>query len=156
LQDGSRLVEVEGFKFPKNLQYSKDHLWIKLQNGGARIGFTSLGEALCKEIVHIDLPFVGETVKQGQEMGSFETIKAVIRLYAPVSGKIKKVNQSLYEKPDKINADPYGQGWLLVIEPKKRTKELGLLMDAEEAAKYYQTVIEEERVKFGDYEEELE
>lgn len=152
----SYLVDLEGFKFPEKFHYSKGHLWIEVQNDNARVGFTSLGESLCKEIVHVDLPFEEDEFKQGEEIGSFETIKAVIRIHAPLSGKIKEVNRSLYEQPDTINADPYGQGWLFVIEPKKLTKELKLLMDSEEAAKYYKIIIEEERSKFGEYGEESE
>ncbi len=150
------MVKVEGFKFPYNLLYSKDHLWVKVQKGNVQIGLTNLGEALCKEIVHIDLPFAGNYVKQGDEIGAFETIKAVIRIHAPFSGKIKEINQALYEQPDIINADPYGRGWLLTIEPNKSSKDIKSLMSATEAAKYYRIIIEEEKAKFGEYTDEPE
>ena len=145
------MVKVEDFEFPGNLYYNKDHVWIEVQNDEARIGFTSLGESLCKEIVHVDLPFEGDEFKQGEEMSSFESIKAVIRIRAPLSGRIKEVNLSLSEQPDLINADPYGHGWLFIIQPRKLKKELKFLMDAEEAAKYYKIIIEEERAKFGEF-----
>lgn len=149
------MVDVEGFEFPENLYYSKDHVWTRIQTNEIRVGFTSLGQSLCKEIVHVDLPFEGEEFKQGNEIASFETIKAVIKIRAPLSGKIKEVNSALLEQPDLINADPYGKGWLLAIQPSLLKEELKSLMTVKEAAKYYKTVIEEERAKFGElYEEE--
>jgi len=144
------LVDVDGFEFPENLYYRKDHVWIRIQTNEIRIGFTSLGQSLCKEIVHVDLPFEGEEFKQADEIASFETIKAVIKIGAPLSGKIKKVNSALLEQPDLINADPYGKGWLLAIQPSRLKEELKSLMTVEEAAKYYKAIIEEERAKFGE------
>ena len=147
------MVKVEGFKFPQNLYYSKDHLWIELKENEAKVGFTSLGEALCKEIVHVDLPFEGDEKKQGDEIGSFETIKAVIRIHAPLSGKVTKTNNALYQQPDLINEEPYGKGWLFVITVNEPKLELKQLMGSEKAAKYYKTIIDEEKEKFGDYDE---
>lgn len=146
--------KVESFKFPKNLHYTEDHLWVKMKGDEAKVGFTSLGEALCKEIVHVDLPFEGDVKKQGGEIGSFETIKAVIRIHAPLSGKVIKTNNALYQQPDTINEAPYGKGWLFVIKATNPEKELKKLMDYKKATAYYQTIIEEERAKFGDYDEE--
>jgi glycine cleavage system H protein len=147
------MVKVEGFSFPQNLYYSKDHLWIDLKECEAKVGFTSLGEALCKEIVHVDLPIDGDQRKQGEEIGSFETIKAVFRIHAPLSGKVIKTNNALYKQPDTINEDPYGKGWLFVIEVNDPKLELKQLMDQKQAAKYYKTIIDEEKEKFGDYDE---
>ena len=147
------MVKVEGFNFPKNRYYSKDHLWIDLRDDEATVGFTSLGEALCKEIVHVDLPYKGDQRKQGEEIGSFETIKAVFRIHAPLSGKVARTNNALYKQPDLINEDPYGKGWLFVITASKPKIELKRLMDAKKAAKYYKAIIEEEKAKFGEYDE---
>lgn len=147
------MVKVEGFNFPKNLYYSRDHLWIDIRENEAKIGFTSLGEALCKEIVHVDLPFEGDQRKQGEEIGSFETIKAVFRIHAPLSGKVMKTNNTLYKQPDLINEDPYGKGWLFVIAATRPKSELKKLMVAEKSAKYYKAIIEEEKTKFGEYDE---
>jgi glycine cleavage system H protein len=145
---------VEGFKFPKNLYYTSDHLWVSLKGNEAKIGFTSLGEALCKEIVHVDLPIEGDERKQGDEIGSFETIKAVIRIHAPLSGKVIKTNNALYQTPDTINAEPYGKGWLFVMKVSDSKKELKNIMDHKKAAEYYKAIIEEEKAKFGDYDDE--
>lgn len=147
------MVKVEGFRFPPKLYYSKDHLWIDLKESEAKVGFTSLGEALCKEIVHVDLPLAGDQRKQGEEIGSFETIKAVFRIHAPLSGKVTKTNNALYKQPDMINEDPYGKGWLFVIAVNEPKLELKQLMDSKQAAKYYKTIIDEEKEKFGDYDE---
>jgi glycine cleavage system H protein len=147
------MVKVEGFNFPPNLYYSKDHLWIDLTGSEAKVGFTSLGEALCKEIVHVDLPLEGDQRKQGEEIGSFETIKAVFRIHAPLSGKVTKTNNALYKQPDMINEEPYGKGWLFVIAVNDPKLELKELMDSKKAAKYYKTIIDEEKEKFGDYDE---
>lgn len=144
------MVDVEGFDFPENLYYGKDHVWIRIQTNEIRIGFTSLGQSLCKEIVHVDLPFEGEEFKQDDEIASFETIKAVIKIQAPLSGKIKEVNPALLEQPDLINADPYGKGWLLAIQPSRLKEESKSLMTIKEAEKYYKAIIEEERAKFGE------
>lgn len=147
------MVKIEGFKFPEKLYYSKDHLWIKIKGNEAKVGFTSLGEALCKEIVHVDLPFEGDEKKQGEEIGSFESIKAVFRIHAPLSGKVTKTNNTLYEQPDLINEAPYGKGWLFTIAVVDPKSELKNLMDAKEATAYYKIIIDEERAKFGDYDE---
>jgi glycine cleavage system H protein len=147
------MVKVEGFSFPPKFYYSKDHLWIDLKESEAKVGFTSLGEALCKEIVHVDLPIEGDQRKQAEEIGSFETIKAVFRIHAPLSGKVTKTNNALYKQPDIINEDPYGKGWLFVIAVNDPKLELKQLMDSKQAAKYYKTIIDEEKEKFGDYEE---
>jgi len=99
------------------------------------------------------LPFEGDEKKQGDEIGSFETIKAVIRIHAPLSGKVTKTNNALYQQPDLINEEPYGKGWLFVITVNEPKLELKQLMDAKKATKYYKTIIDEEKAKFGEYDE---
>ncbi len=90
---------------------------------------------------------------KSEEIGSFESIKAVFRIHAPLSGKVTKTNNDLYQQPDLINEAPYGKGWLFVMAATDPKGELKKLMDAKKATAYYKVIIDEERAKFGEYDE---
>ncbi|MHB8730295.1 MAG: glycine cleavage system protein GcvH [bacterium] len=115
--------------YPKDLRYSKEHEWAKLEGKRVRVGITKFAADKLSDVVYVELPQVGATVAFMQTFGVVESVKAVSDLYAPVSGKVVEINQGLAEKPEMINTDPYGQAWMIVVEPKD-PKELDQLMDA--------------------------
>jgi glycine cleavage system H protein len=141
-------VKIEDFNFPDNLLYTTKHLWVKVEDKKVRVGITDLGQSLAKEIIHVDLPLFGQIVKKNENIASFETIKAVIKLPSPLSGKILDININLLDKPEIIHKDPYGSGWLFTIQPKD-PKEIKRLMRIEKASKIFEEFIKKEREKYG-------
>jgi glycine cleavage system H protein len=115
--------------YPKELRYSKEHEWAKVEGKRVRIGITKFAADRLSDVVYIELPQVGTDVSYMQPFGVVESVKAVSDLYAPVSGKIVEINRAVIEKPEMINTDPYGEAWMIVVEPRD-TAELGQLMDA--------------------------
>lgn len=115
--------------YPKELRYSKEHEWAKVEGKRVRIGITKFAADKLSDVVYVELPHAGASVAFMQAFGVVESVKAVSDLYAPVSGTVVETNQGLAEKPEVINTDPYGQAWMIVVEPKD-LKELDQLMDA--------------------------
>lgn len=115
--------------YPKELRYSKEHEWAKVEGKRVRVGITKFAADKLSDVVYVELPHVGATVTFMQAFGVVESVKAVSDLYAPLSGTVVETNQGLAEKPEVINTDPYGQAWMIVVEPKD-LKELDQLMDA--------------------------
>ena len=103
---------------------------------------------MAKGIVHVDLPLIGQNVKRNGTIASFETIKAVVKVTSPLTGKIAEVNEVLREKPEKINNDPYGEGWICKINPTKKD-EFKKLLDVKKAARYFEKIIRKEKEKYG-------
>jgi glycine cleavage system H protein len=101
---------------PKDLRYTKDHEWVRLEDGKARVGITDHAQKSLGDIVYVELPTVGKTVKKGERTATVESVKAVGEVFAPLSGKVVAVNETVTKSPDLINKDPYGQGWLFVLE----------------------------------------
>jgi glycine cleavage system H protein len=101
---------------PKDLRYTKDHEWVRLEDGKARVGITDHAQKSLGDIVYVELPTVGKSVKKGERVATVESVKAVGEVFAPLSGKVVAVNETVTKSPDLINKDPYGQGWLFVLE----------------------------------------
>ena len=101
---------------PKELLYTKDHEWVRLEDGKAKVGITDHAQKSLGDIVYVELPAVGKTVKKGERAATVESVKAVGEVFAPLSGKVVEVNETVTQSPDLINKDPYGQGWLFVLE----------------------------------------
>jgi glycine cleavage system H protein len=101
---------------PKDLLYSKSHEWAKIEGGIAVVGITQFAQEQLGDITYVDLPQVGTVFEAGQEMGSIESVKAASELYCPVSGEVTEVNPELDAAPEKVNADPYGEGWMIKIK----------------------------------------
>lgn len=101
--------------FPENLKYSKDHEWIKVEGNTALVGITEFAQSELGEIVYVDVTSEGETIEQNGVFGSVEAVKTVSDLLMPVSGEVLEVNAELEEKPELINEDPYGKGWIIKI-----------------------------------------
>lgn len=115
--------------YPKELRYSKEHEWAKVEGRRVRVGITKFAAEKLSDVVYVELPQVGAAVAFMQPFGVVESVKAVSDLYAPVSGRVVEINQGLAEKPEVINTDPYGQAWMIIVEPKD-LKELEQLMDS--------------------------
>ncbi|MDH3680581.1 MAG: glycine cleavage system protein GcvH [Acidimicrobiia bacterium] len=104
-------------QIPEDLRYSSDHEWIRLEEGNrARIGITDFAQDALGDVVYVDLPEVGRVVAGGESVSEVESTKSVSDIYAPISGEVVEVNSDLVDAPDKLNSDPYGEGWILVIE----------------------------------------
>lgn len=101
---------------PDDLRYSSDHEWVRDDGANARVGITDYAQDALGDVVFVDLPEVGATVTAGESIAEVESTKSVSDIYAPVSGTIVEVNEDLADNPQRLNEDPYGEGWLFVIE----------------------------------------
>jgi len=135
------LVKVDDYEVPEGLYYHKEYLWARVEKGKARIGMTDFAQKQLREIVYVELPSVGETITQNDPYGTVESVKAVSDLIAPISGTIKEVNEELESKPELLNEDPYGQGWLLVVTPTNLDAELKNVMDFNAAVEWHKELI---------------
>ena len=115
---------------PEGLRYSKDHEWARLEDGRVRMGITDYAQDALGDVVYVQLPTVGTEVAAGTSFSEVESTKSVSDIYAPVGGRVVEVNDELVDAPERLNEDPYGDGWLCVLEPSDAS-ELDGLMDAE-------------------------
>ena len=113
-----------------NLKYTEGHEWLKIKGNAAQIGITDHAQSELTDIVFVELPEIGKEVKKGDELCVVESVKSVSEIYAPVSGKITKVNEKLEDSPETINENPYDEGWLVEIELADAS-ETNDLLDAE-------------------------
>jgi glycine cleavage system H protein len=102
---------------PDDLRYSKDHEWARLEGDQVRVGITDYAQDALGDVVYIELPEVGATVKLDESFSEVESTKSVSDVYAPLSGTIAEINTDLADSPERINEDPYGEGWICLIEP---------------------------------------
>jgi glycine cleavage system H protein len=124
-------------KFPPELKYTREHEWMRAEGNIAVVGITDHAQDALGDVVFVELPQAGATVKAKGTFGVVESVKAVSDLYAPVSGKVVAVNTSLPDNPDTVNKDPYGAGWMIKIEMAD-PKETAALMSAADYEKYVQ------------------
>ncbi len=115
---------------PKELKYSKEHEWVKEENGKYRIGVTFFAQSELGDIVFVELPEVGDELTANEPFGSVESVKTVSELYAPISGKVVEVNEELEDSPEFVNESPYEKAWMVVVEPTD-VSEVDALMSAE-------------------------
>jgi glycine cleavage system H protein len=115
---------------PKHLRYTKDHEWARREGGSVVVGVTAHAQEALGDVVYVELPKIGDAVTAGKPFGVVESTKAVSELFAPVSGKVTKVNTALADEPSAINSDPYGAGWIVEIEPSDPAQ-LDALLDAD-------------------------
>jgi glycine cleavage system H protein len=101
---------------PAELRYTADHEWVRLEGSRARVGITDFAQDALGDIVFVELPEVGARITAGDTLGEVESTKSVSEIYAPVTGRVSEVNAALAEAPETLNADPYGEGWICVIE----------------------------------------
>ncbi|MEX0602570.1 MAG: glycine cleavage system protein GcvH [Bacteroidota bacterium] len=121
--------------FPKDLKYTKDHEWIRVEGNTGVIGITDYAQGELGDIVFVELPAPGTKVQTGKSFGTIEAVKAVSDLYAPVSGEVTEVNETGKKTPDVVNKDPYGSGWMVKISFADPA-EAGGLMDADAYGKH--------------------
>ena len=120
---------------PDDLRYHKEHTWVKVSGKKATIGITDYAQEALGDIVYIDLPEVDTDIEPNSEIGEIESTKATSSIISPISGKVIEVNEDLSESPETMNEDPYGKGWIAVIEI-DNASEIDDLMDSSEYAKY--------------------
>ncbi len=119
---------------PANLKYSKDHEWIKAEGDMAYIGITDFAQGQLGDIVFVDVPTVGETLSQDEVFGSIEAVKTVSDAFIPVGGEVIEFNETLNDEPDRVNKDPYGEGWIIKIKMSDPS-EMDSLLSAEDYGK---------------------
>lgn len=112
---------------PDNLQYTSDHEWVSIDGGNARVGITDYAQDALGDVVFVEVPTVGSTVEIGSTMGEVESTKSVSDLFAPLTGTVVEVNETLDATPGKLNEDPYGEGWLCVLSIDDESQVGGLL-----------------------------
>jgi len=123
---------------PEDSKYAKSHEYVHMEGEVGTVGITDYAQKELGDVVFVELPQVGTQLEAGDELGSIESVKAVSELFAPVSGEVIEINETLAEKPELINTDPYGDGWMIRIRISDAT-ELDDLMNAEEYEEYCET-----------------
>ncbi|MDX1508679.1 MAG: glycine cleavage system protein GcvH [Woeseiaceae bacterium] len=115
-------------ELPGDLQYTKEHEWLRREDDGTvTIGITEHAQSALGDLVYVELPEVGQEVEIDGEMAVVESVKAASDVYAPISGTVTEVNEDLEDDPEKINADPYGDGWIVKMQPDDDADESGLM-----------------------------
>ena len=112
--------------YPSDLKYTKDHEWIQLGGGAAKVGITDYAQKALGDVVYLELPQVGRSLKKGEVFGTIESVKAVSELYSPVDGEVTEINSALVQNPEAVNKDPHGS-WMIAV---KVTGGQGDLLDA--------------------------
>jgi len=124
---------------PDDLLYTEEHEWIQLEEDSATIGITDYAQKELGDVVYVELPEPGISLEAGQTFGSVESVKAVSEIYAPLSGTVVEVNETLEDSPETVNEDPYGDGWMIRLEVTE-SAEVGELLSAAD----YRDYLEEE------------
>lgn len=127
-------------EFPKDLKYTKEHEWVKVEGNTATVGITDYAQDSLGDVVYVELPQEGGTVTKNEPFGVVESVKAVSDLYSPISGSVTEVNDAIIDSPEAINEDPYGDAWMIKVEIGS-DDDLEDLLTADE----YQKFIEEEK-----------
>lgn len=125
---------------PEKLLYTRDHEWIAVENDVGTVGITDYAQHELGDVVFADLPHIGSKLKSSEAFGSVESVKAVSEVYSPVSGEVVEVNTSIVEKPELINQEPYGKGWMIKIRLSEPAELKQLL-----SASQYQSYVQEKR-----------
>jgi glycine cleavage system H protein len=142
------LVKFEETEFPEDLYYHKDHMWVKLEEDKARIGYNSWAANAAGKLVSMKTRPEGRSVDEGKSLGSIESGKWVGSLKMPITGQLLEINSELSTNPSLINDDPYGRGWIAIVKPEKLEQELDKLIKGSdiEALNFW---LKEEKKKAG-------
>lgn len=129
---------MRAMDIPADLRYTSDHEWARLEPNGVRVGITDFAQEALGDVVFIELPAIGQTLERGSKLGEVESTKSVSEVYSPLDGTVTEVNEALSGAPEQMNTDPYGEGWICLIQPKG-------LADVEELldAKAYEALTQE-------------
>lgn len=122
-------------EFPETLLYTKDHEWVKIDGDTATVGITGFAQSELGDIVYLDIPTLGQEVKQHSVFGTVEAVKTVSDLFMPLSGKVVEVNKALDTAPQKVNEDPYGDGWMVKIALSNAKTETSSLLSVDDYKK---------------------
>jgi len=136
------MVKVNGYDVPEGLYYSKDYEWAKVEGDKVRVGITDYAQKQLREIVYVEIPSAGASVKQNEPYGTVESVKSVSDLVAPISGTVEQVNEEVSSKPELLNQDPYNKGWLLLIKP-SNMDELKNLMNVQQSVEWHKSMLKE-------------
>lgn len=129
--------------YPDNLKYSKEHEWVMVEDDIALVGITDYAQSELGDVVYVELPDVGEKITKDDPFGSVESVKAVSDLFAPVSGTVIEVNDSLPDSPELVNEDSYGDGWMIKVQMSDK-EELKDLLAPDEYGEYVEREKEED------------
>jgi glycine cleavage system H protein len=140
------MVRIDGNEFPDELYYHMEHMWVKMEGDRARVGYNDWAQEAAGKILNLNTKKVGRSVKAGKTLGTVESGKWVGPLKAPVSGEIKELNEEVLRNPSLINEDPYGNGWVAVIDPSNPEAELDELLKGSEQESM-ETWLKEEKAK---------
>lgn len=124
---------------PKELRYTEEHEWVKVEGNVVRIGITDFAQEELGDIVFVELPEVGAEIKANEPFGSVESVKTVSELYAPISGKVVEINEELNDSPEFVNESPYEKAWMIVVEPTDSSDVDGLM-----TAESYEALVQED------------
>ncbi|MBI3841030.1 MAG: glycine cleavage system protein GcvH [Thaumarchaeota archaeon] len=134
-------MDLQGYGIPDDLLYTKEHEWARQEGHAVKIGITDYAAKTLNDVVYVTTPKLGGKVQQFQTMGTVESIKAVSELYSPVSGTVTKVNSRLDMSPELVNKSPYGEGWLIEVEPADLESERKKLLDSKAYSAYLSTLL---------------
>ncbi len=137
------MVKVDDYEVPENLCYHKEYLWASVENGKVKIGMIDFAQKQLHDIVYVELPSVGDTITKNEPFGTLESVKAVSDLIAPVSGTIEAINEELESKPELLNEDSYGEGWLITVAPTNLDADLKELMNFDAAVEWHKELAKE-------------
>jgi glycine cleavage system H protein len=137
------MVKVNDYEVPENLYYHKEYLWATVEDEKVKIGVSDFAQKQLHDIVFVELPSAGDTITQDEPFGTLESVKAVSDLIAPVSGTIETVNEELEAKPELLNEDPYGEGWLIIVTPSNLEADLKAIMNFEAAVEWHKELAKE-------------
>jgi len=134
-------MEMEGYVFPDDLYYHKEHFWAKVEGNTATVGTTDFAQKQAGQVVFVELPSPGKAIEQGKPCGSMESGKWVGRIYSPVSGKVASVNQELEDTPELVNESPYEKGWMFKVTASNLQEELKGLMQIDSLPEFIKSEI---------------
>jgi glycine cleavage system H protein len=140
------MVMINGNNFPEELYYHRDHMWARFENGKVRVGYNDWAQEAAGKILNLNTKKAGRSVKAGKTLGTVESGKWVGPLKSPVSGNISELNEEVLKNPSLINEDPYGKGWVAVIDPSNPETEIEDLLKGSEQESM-ETWLKEERAK---------
>ena len=133
----------EEYEIPEGLYYTEEHEWLKvLEDGKILVGITDYAQKSLHEVVYVELPDLGDPVKQMEVFGAVESVKAVSDLYSPITGVVDEVNEELIDSPELINSEPYGKGWIVKIKPKGLEEEMENLLNADQYREHLESLNE--------------
>ena len=140
------MVKVNDYEVPENLYYHKEYLWAKVEEDGkVKIGLIDYAQKQINDVIYVELPSVGDSITKNEPFGILESVKAVSDLIAPVSGTIESVNEELDSKPELLNEDPYGEGWIIIVEPTNLEEDLKALLSSDAAVEWHSSLVKDEK-----------